>query len=204
MNKDKRFLYIIYIMAAAAVAFLTGGCSKQAQSGVLGVSEPERPTVVLSEEESRDEALYVRAVDEENALHYTYAKELFSQIMDYKDAGARYDNLMKILLPYNGTYRIHSNGGNSYTIVVNDGVGSMSWDSLSGSVHTMNLYGMYFRDVSDNVSMVFDVNLGKEDWNYSATQDRYILELDEEDNVKILGVDGNRNHDWDGFGVKTE
>lgn len=197
--------------AAAAGSVLSlcfCGCSAAAPSAYSGAAAPDyeeqEQMPVLSEQESKDEALYVKAVEEEKSMHYTYAKEIFSQIRDYKDAEAHYDNLLKTLTPYDGSYRMEAYDGGSYTITIDEGIGTMSWDNLSGSIHTMNLYGMYFRDVSDEVCMVFDVNLGKEDWNYAGTQDIYVLDIDENGNVNVHGLDGNRNHIWDGSGVKDE
>lgn len=196
----------IVVLAAALSLLCCCGCSagNKDSAAVPAATLQEYDTFVVSEQESRDEALYVRALEEENAMHYTYAKELFSQVIEYKDAGAHYGSLIKTLEPYNGVYHISAESGSSYTITINSGVGSMSWDNLTGSVYTLNLYGMYFKDVSDEVSMVFDVNLGKEDWNYAGTQDRYILELDDEDNVNVQGIDGNREHIWDGSGERTD
>lgn len=198
---------ILKFTAVSVLSLFLCGCSGAASAAYKGeaASDYEYATyAAVPEQESKDEALYVKAVEEEKFMHYTYAKELFSQIMDYKDAKARYDNLLKILTPYNGSYYIESESGSSYTITINDGVGALSWDKMSENVHTMNLYGMYFRDVSDEVCMVFDVNLGREDWNYAATQDIYILELDESGNVNIHGIDSNKEHIWDGSGIKAE
>lgn len=192
--------------AVSVLSFFLCGCSSSAPAMYKGeaASDYTEATVIMSEQESKDEALYVKAVEEEKSMHYTYAKEIFLQIMDYKDAKAHYDNLLKTLKPYNGSYSIDANDGGSYTITINDGIGTMSRNNLSGSIHTMNLYGMYFRDVSDEVCMVFDVNLGKEDWNYAGTQDIYVLELEEDGKVNVHGIDGNKNHEWDGSGVKSE
>ena len=197
---------ILKCAAVSVVAFCLCGCSRSAPAmykseAAFGDMEV---TVIMSEQESKDEALYVKAVEEEKSMHYTYAKEIFLQIMDYKDSKAHYDSLLKTLKPYNGSYSIDANDGGSYTITINDGIGTMSRDNLSGSIHTLNLYGMYFRDVSDEVCIVFDVNLGKEDWNYAGPRDIYVLELDEDGKVNVHGIDGNKNHEWDGSGVKSQ
>ncbi len=198
----------ILLRCAAAMIFslLLCGCSETMQVPYKyePVSTSEEKAGILTEQESKDESMYVRALEEENAMHYTYAKELFLQIMDYKDSKAHYDNLLKILTPYNGSYIMEAENGGSYTITIRDGIGTMSWDNLSDSIHTMNLYGMYFRDVSDEVCMVFDVNLGKEDWNYGGTQDKYVFEVDETGAVKVHGLDGNKEHVWDGSGAREE
>lgn len=198
----------ILLRCAAAVIFsvFLCGCSETMEMSYEYESAPaeQGQTGILTEQESKDESLYVRAVEEENAMHYTYAKELFLQIMDYKDSKAHYDNLLQILTPYNGSYIMDAESGGSYTLTIRDGVGTMSWNNLANNIHTMNLYGMYFRDVSDEVCMVFDVNLGKEDWNYGDTQDKYVLEIDETGTVKVHGLDANKEHIWDGTGSKEE
>ena len=194
----------VYVLAAGLLfSFLLFGCSKRNirtdASGAVSKESELMPGSYAAE--NPDEVLYNKALEEQNSMHYAYAKELFENIKYYKDARAHYDNLIKILLPYNGTYRIESENGGFYTLTITDGVGSIAWDNEEG-VQTLNLYGMYFRDVSDKVTMVFDVNLGEEDWYYSDTQDKYIIEIDELDNVVIQGLDSNENHVWDGTGER--
>lgn len=160
-------------------------------------------------EQIEKEEKYQLAISHEEAMHYTYAKVLFEEIMDYRDAKEHYDRMIEVLKPYNGTYRITAFTGAKYTMTLQDGEGILKWD-LSDGVVSIEILGYDFNGKANNISTVFTVNgyssnnttLIDKNWYYGEAMDVYSIHIDENGKVMIFACEGNEFTTYNGSGTK--
>ena len=168
----------------------------------------EEKDVENDKEDSEKEEKYQLAVEYENALCYTYAKILFEEILDYRDAKEHYDKMIEILSPYDGTYSIDFFGGGRYQMKIKDGEGTIKVDGSPEKIFYIDLMGYDFNGTSDDISMVF-VQTGYTDDNSMPVRyrvydnvDTYIIHLYEGNEVMVMACEGNKFTSYNGYGTK--
>lgn len=160
-------------------------------------------------ETAQKEEKYRLAKEHEEAMHYTYAKILFGELGDYRDAEEHYNNMLEILEPYNGTYNITTFTGVKYKMEIKDGEGTLKLD-LVDTIWSIEILGYDFGGTSDNVSIVFTTNGYADDkstpiernWYYGNNMDVYSIHIDAKNKVMIFACEGNMFTTYNGSGTK--
>ena len=156
---------------------------------------------------TEEEEAYQTALKEKELKHYTYAKRLFAQILDYKDAQQQYDEIIAILAPYNGTYKMTAFTDAKYTMEIKDGEGTLKWD-LVDSIYALDVFGYDF-DGEGEECMVFravyttDGTMSEWEWECDYDDvDMYSLHVDTDNSVMVFAIEGNDYATYNAAGTK--
>lgn len=161
---------------------------------------------------SQEEEIYQKALQGEERLYYAYAAQLYGEILDYKDSTDRYNNLMAILAPYNGTYKINMFGGGVYDMTIQDGHAVLQIEVENSLKYCFDILGYTFDGKQDYVSILLGYASDSNDdgipdyYNYDLPDyldNAYVIHEDD-GQYMLVALEGNEYKYFNGSGSKVQ
>ena len=202
--KKKSFLIIIGVIIFGIILVTLTGCGNS-QKEIL--NQDNKNENVQKQEISKEEKTYNTATIAEEKGYYTVAKNLYNQILDYKDSKEHYEKMMTILKEYNGTYYGESTQYKNvyYYIYIQDGEVRVQMSNSTSNQSKYELY-VYGKDnekgndilaFSDRLTNLFS---NKTDAVYG---DGYAINKLDSEKYLVAATEGSMYHTFNGFYEKT-